>query len=143
MITWEGRSCNNHRFYERGRGATIHGTKGTIMMDRNGYFVYDQDEKVIKQADEKTVSATTDTVGIGGLDVYHMNNFVAGIRNGEALNSPIDEGYKSNLLCHLGNISQHYGRELSVDPKTGRIKNDDEAMTLWSREYEGGWKPQV
>jgi len=143
MITWEGRSCNNHQFYERGRGVTIHGTKGTIMMDRNGYFAYDQDGKVIKQADEKTVSATTDTVGMGGLDVLHMNNFIEGIRSGQTLNSPIDEGYKSNLLCHLGNISQHYGRELSTNSKTGRIENDSEAMSLWTRDYETGWEPQV
>ena len=36
MITWEGKSCNSFQYYDRGRGVTIHGTKGTALLDRNG-----------------------------------------------------------------------------------------------------------
>ena len=40
-ITWEGRSCNGYDLENRGRGASIHGTEGTVVIDRNGYAVYD------------------------------------------------------------------------------------------------------
>ena len=143
MITWEGKSCNSFEYYQRGRGVTIHGTKGTVLLDRNGIQVYDLDGNVVKELKESELSATTDTVGIGGLDVRHMQNFVNGIREGEALTAPVADGYRSNLLCHLGNISQKFGRTLATDPKSGRIKNDDEAMKMWSRDYELGWEPSV
>ncbi|MDX1637428.1 MAG: Gfo/Idh/MocA family oxidoreductase, partial [Balneolaceae bacterium] len=41
MITWEGKSCNPFNYHDRGRGATIHGTEGTILLDRNGYMAWD------------------------------------------------------------------------------------------------------
>lgn len=143
LITWEGRSCNDHRIFGRGRGVTIHGTKGTIMLDRNGYFAYDQDGNIIKELKEEKESATTDIIGAGSLDLYHMQNFVNGIKSNEKLNSPIEEGHKSNLLCHLGNISQKQGKTLSIDTQSGKILNDPKAMQMWAREYQKDWEPTV
>ncbi len=143
MITWEGKSCNPFGYHGWGRGASLHGTKGTILLDRNNYKAFDMDGNVIKEEQEKETSATTNTVGAGALDTYHMQNFLAAIRTGAKQNSPIDEGHKSNLLCHLGNISQHVGRSLRTCTKTGKIFNDGEAMQMWSRRYEPGWEPKV
>ena len=144
MLTWEGRSCNGGiPFYGRGRGASIHGTKGTILLDRNSYILYDEKNKQVKEVKEKTESATTDIVGIGGLDVYHMLNFVNAIRENEPLNSPVAEAHKSNLLCHLGNIAQETGRTLNTNPANGKIYKDRKAMKMWGREYAKGWKPVV
>jgi hypothetical protein len=39
-------------------------------------------------------------------------------------------------------MSQHLGKTLEIDEKTGKPQ-DKEAMRMWSREYEKGWKPQV
>lgn len=143
MITWEGRSCNTLPHYDRGRGSTIHGSNGSMLLDRNVYIAYDKNGKVIKEVKEKEMSATTNTVGAGGLDVYHMNNFLDAIREGAEQNSPIDEGHKSVLLCHLGNMAQETGKALKVDPNTGRVLNSKKAMNMWSREYEKGWEPTV
>ena len=46
------------------------------------------------------------------------------------------------MMCHLGNIAQEVGRTIQVDDKTGRIFNDDEAMTHWKREYAKGWEAE-
>ncbi len=143
MITWEGRSCNPFTYHGRGRGASIHGTKGTIILDRNGYLAYGMDGKVIKDSREKKKSATTNTVGIGNLDILHMTNMLNVIRKNEKQHSPIDEGHKSNLLCHLGNIAQEMGRVLKTNPRNGKILNDRKAMKMWSRDYESGWEPKV
>jgi hypothetical protein len=72
-----------------------------------------------------------------------MENFIASIQNGAQLNSPVEEGVKSNLLCHLGNIAQKNERALDIDPMNGSIKNDEEATSMWSRDYENNWKPEV
>ena len=143
MLSWEGKSCNGLNFYERGRGCTLHGTEGSIMLDRNAYMAYDLKGNLLKQVNERSYSATTDTVGIGGLDVFHTRNFLNAIRKGEGLNSPILEAHKSTLLCHLGNMAQKFGRSLDVDPKTGKVLNDKDAMSLWGRTYEPGWEPKV
>ena len=144
MITWEGRSCNGYPFNNRGRGATIHGDEGTVLLDRGGFELYDKENKLIREEKEKGSNATaaTDTLGIGGLDNLHMLNFVQAIQQDVPLNSPIEEGTKSTLLCHLGNMSQKVGRTLNVDTKTGK-PSDEEAMKMWSRSYQEGWEPKV
>lgn len=142
MITWEGRSCNKFLFFDRGRGATIHGTEGTVMLDRNGYFLYDLEGKLVREMAEAAPSATTDIRGAGALVEYHLDNFFAAIREGAGLHSPIDEGALSTSMCHLGNISQKLDRTLDIDTATGHIVDDEEAMAMWGREYEQGWSPE-
>jgi len=152
MIKWEGRSCNANPIKGTdgdpggGRGAAIHGTEGTLILDRGGYVVYDNDNNLIEYANEaqsgRQVSGTG-TVGGGSLTENHIANFLAAIRGEEAPRSPIEEGRKSVLLCHLGNIAQRTGHTLNVDPDDGRILGDDEAMTFWRRDYESGWEPSV
>ncbi|TQV72594.1 Gfo/Idh/MocA family oxidoreductase [Exilibacterium tricleocarpae] len=143
MITWEGRSCNGFKQHERGRGVTLHGTKGTILLDRNGYKVYDNEGKLIKDVKEKGESATLNTVGGGFLTDLHMQNFVNAVRQGERQNSPIRDGHITNLLCHLGNISQKVGRKLMLDTDNGRILRDRGARKYWSRDYAPGWEMKV
>jgi predicted dehydrogenase len=141
MITWEGRSCNGQPYFGRGRGAMIYGTKGSILLDRNGYLLYDLKGNLLNEQKEGEISATTDTIGVGNLDVLHMNNFFRAITHGENLNSPVEDINNSNLICHLGNISQKMGRSLIFE--NDRIKNDNAAMEMWGREYANGWAPQV
>lgn len=144
MLSWEGKSCNGMDVYQRpgGRGTWLHGTQGTAVVDRGGYIIYDKNNKVIKTENERNSRSSVDTLGITGLDNYHMQNFVDAIKKDEKLNSPIEEAVKSTLLCHLGNMSQKFGKTLSIDTTNGKPK-DAEAMTLWSRSYEKGWEPKV
>src|ERR1035437_9149469 len=41
MISWEGMCCQGMKYYTRGRGSLIEGTEGTVMIDRDGYEIYD------------------------------------------------------------------------------------------------------
>ncbi len=142
MITWEGKSCNPMQYKDRGRGVTIHGTEGSILLDRNKYIAYDMKGNVIKEVEQKEKSETRNIVGGGGLTDLHMANLIDSIRESIELNAPIQDAYKSNLLPHLGNIAQEHG-QLNIDPKTGHIIGNNKANELWSREYEPGWEPQA
>lgn len=143
-ITWEGRSCNPLPHHERGRGASIHGTEGSAVVDRNGYIIYDMDNN---EVDRNTADGDGDSgLGIragGSMTDRHARNFVQAIRDGSKLNQPIDSGHKSVLLCHLGNITQYTGDALHLDPSNGRIVGNREAEEMWSRDYEPGWEPTV
>ena len=142
-ITWEGRSCNGSLVEGRGRGASIHGEKGTVILDRSGYVVYDNDSQEIERDLLEGDEDAMDTRGGGGMTDAHVANFVAAIRGLEAPRAPIDDAYKSVHLCHLGNIAQRTGRGLQCDPSTGRILDDPKAAKLWTREYAPGWEPMV
>ncbi|TRX46452.1 Gfo/Idh/MocA family oxidoreductase [Fulvivirga sp. M361] len=145
-ITWEGRSCNGLPHYGKGRGCTIHGTKGTILLDRENYILYDMQNNVIKHELEKdpgTSNDTKDTTGFDGLTVSHIQNFVNGIREGEALRSEIKDASISTMICHLGNISQDLQQSLDIDTSTGKVIDNKEAMGQWERQYEKGWELKV
>jgi len=144
-ITWEGRSCNKMNVEGASRGFIIYGDKGTLVNYGNDdYKIFDADNKLVKEIQSATKNDGTNTVSAtGNLDLFHFNNFVNSIRGDEKLNSPVNEGHKSVLLCHLANISQRTGRTLYCDPKNGHILNDAGAMKLWRREYEKGWEPKI
>ncbi len=130
-IAWEGLSCSQAGYERSGFGASFHGETGTVIVAGNGYTVLDINNKEIRKE--------TGT----GADAEHLANFAEGIRSGAKLASEIEEGHKSTLLCHLGNIAHRAGRSLRCDPATGRVLGDPEATALWGREYAAGWEPKV
>jgi len=142
-IIWQGQSCNGLTTYGRGRGTVILGTAGSVVLDRDGYTMYDLKEKVVKSSLSVQAGDGLDTRADDEMTALHIDNFVDAIRTGAALRQPIEEGAKSVLLGHLGNIAQSTGRALRIDPTSGRITDDAEAMKLWQREYAPGWAPAV
>lgn len=144
MITWEGKSCNNMSYYGRGRGATIHGTAGTLLIDRNGYEIYDnQNIKTFEYIKPKT-DETTGLVGGGPMTDLHFQNFINAINKSEKLNSPITMAQIPVTMLLLSNIAWKTGKVLEINPANGHILNDRLAMEmLWGREYEPGWEPKV
>jgi hypothetical protein len=52
----------------------------------------------------------------------------------------IEQAHISSSACFLANTSLQLGRALEFDPKTHRVKNDDEANTLLSRPYRKPWQ---
>jgi predicted dehydrogenase len=142
-MIWQGQSCNGLQTFGRGRGTAILGTGGSVVLDRDGYTIYDLKNQVVKQATAQQQGNALDTSADDVATGLHIANFIDGIRNGAKLHAPIAEAAKSNLLCHLGNIAQQTGRKLRVDPSSGHIIGDDDAMKSWGREYAPGWAPTV
>jgi predicted dehydrogenase len=143
-IKWDGRSRTNYRTYGSDRGSIIYGTEGTVFINRDGYKHYDLAGKLLRERKMEGQNQSTELGGAGSLDGLHIMNFIDTIRGKAQLqHSPIDEGAKSTLLCHLANIGYRTGEILKTDPKTGRITNSKEAMKLWSRQYEKGWEPKL
>lgn len=146
-LTWDGRSCNGFHAIG-GRGAVIYGTKGSIHLDRAKYVLYDLGGKPLNTQyenpkKETSANKTSDTVGFDGLTVTHMKNFLNAIANGEKQNSHIADAAISTQLCHLGNIAQELQESLNVDPKTGRVLDNNAAHKMWKRSYEKRWEPKL
>lgn len=143
MISWEGACCNGMPHYGRSRGSVIHGTTGSVLIDRDGYVVYDLTGKKVDEFRTGKETSTADLIGRDSMTDLHFGNLINGIRNGEKLNSPIAVGNVSVTMLQLSNIAYFVNRELKLDTKNGRIQNDAEAMKMWGREYEKGWEMKV
>ena len=115
------------------------------MLSRGGYQLYALDGSLIKDEREGgKQSAGTDTQGGGGLDVNHVGNFFAGIREDKSLNSDIRDASITTMSCHLGNMAQDAGETLKIDTTTGKVLNNDKVMKdWWKREYAEGWEPKL
>jgi len=129
---WDGSSCNP-RAFDKPAFVEFYGEGGSLAISGgNGYSLYDLKGKEIEKKSEP------------GSDVPHFQNFLDSIRGLAKPNSEIEEGQKSTLLCHLGNIAWRTGRTIHFDPKTKKIVGDDEAVKLyWARTYREGWEPKV
>ena len=143
MISWEGKSCEGMKVYGRDRGSTIMGTDGSVLVDRDGYEIYDLKGKKTGESRTGIKTLSADLVGRDSMTDAHFANFIAGIRKGEKLNAPIEVGNVSVTMLQLSNIAWETNRELRLDAKDGRIQDDPEAMKMWGREYEKGWAPEV
>jgi predicted dehydrogenase len=143
MISWEGKSCEGMKYYGRDRGSVVMGTNGSVLMDRDGYEIYDLKGKKTSEFKVGSSTSTADLVGRDSMTDAHFANFIAAIRKGEKLHAPVSEGNIAVTMLQLSNIAWEVGRELHLDSKDGRIQGDADAMKLWGREYEKGWAPRV
>jgi len=143
MLSWEGKSCQGMKFYGRDRGSAIMGTTGTVLVDRDGYEIYDLKGAKTNEFKVGGSTSSADLVGADSMTDAHFANFIAGIRNGEKLNAPISVGNVAVTMLQLSNIAWEVNRELHLDTRDGRIQNDPDAMKMWSRQYERGWAPHA
>ncbi len=129
LLVWEGISWTRRNDNNSQIGVDLRGENGAIYVDDGGYTIYDLTGKAVE----------TEKLGRG--DAEHLQNFLDAVRGGASLNMDIEEGHKSTLFCHLGNIAYRTGQTLAVDSSTGHIVNNPVAQALWSREYRDGWMP--
>ncbi len=141
-IQWDGNSRNAYDKYGRGRGTIIYGSKGSVIIDRGGYTLYDLKGKVIRDSKSLNQESGIALGGGGDLTTRHARNFFEAIRGKATLNSPIEQGAISQMLTHYANIAYRTGKSFEIDENNGRIYDRD-AMKLWRRTYEPGWEPKL
>jgi predicted dehydrogenase len=143
IIQWDGKSRSGYNTYGSDRGTVIYGSEGTVFVNREGYTLYDRMGKKVKSSKSSGTEAGTALGGGGDMTDTHIANFFNVIRGKETkLNSPIEEGAISQMMCHYANISYRIGKSFNVNSANGHILDKD-GMKLWSREYEKGWEPKL
>ncbi len=110
----------------------FYGENGTFAIAGTAWTIYDF--KGTKTGEGK---------GPNSGDGTHIGNFLDTIRGKAKLNSPIEEGQKSTMLCHLANIAYRTNTVVRVDPATGKLIDNPAGEKLWQREYRKGWEPKV
>jgi len=103
----------------------FYGSKKLMVLGRHGggWQVFTNDGKVIDQQYGRFP------------DPPHKENFVESIRTRKLPNADIEEGHRSAVLVHLGNLAYRVGRKIRFDAKTEQIVADDAANKLVKRDY--------
>ena len=143
LLSWEGRSRQGMRLYDRDRGSVIMGTKGSVVIDRGGYDVYDWKGKQTDTFRTGHETSTNDLIGADNMTDAHFANFIAAIHGQGELNSPIPVANVTVTMLLLSNIAWFVDRKLRLDTTNAHILNDEEAMKYWGRTYEHGWEVTV
>ncbi len=131
QILWECHSCNTRGYYGAAVGVEFLGDGGSLLVLDNEWKTFDANNK--QMAEGKAPRRDAD----------HFLNFIEAIRGNASLNSEIEEGQKSTLLCHLGNIAWRTGHTLTLDPARKVVLKDRAATKLWGRDYRRGWEPRM
>ena len=142
-MAWECSCCNHMHHFNRDRGTIVEGTNGTVLVDRDGYEVYDLKGKKIDEFKVGQATSSDDLVGRDSMTDAHFANFIAGIRKGEKLNAPVSVGNVAVTMLQMANVAWMVRRDLNTNPANCMAVNDTEAMRLWSRDYEKGWEPKI
>ncbi len=144
MISWEGKCCNGMKYYGRDRGVAVMGTTGSVIVDRDGYEIYDlKGRKTSEYKADRAMTSSTDLIGRDSMTDLHFTNFIAGIQTGAKLHQPVAQGNVAVTMLQLSNVAWEVNRELHLDTADGKVLNDPAAMKFWGREYEKGWAPHV
>jgi predicted dehydrogenase len=135
MLNFELRSfANDHIAHagEKKKSGTdfqtaFYGTDGTMLVSNNGWKIFRKDGSPGPEA-----KSTGEP---------HEANFLACVKSRKEPNSDVEIGRLSTMLCHLGNVSYHLGRDVKFDGKTETFPNDREANALLTKEYRKGFEP--
>ena len=143
MISWDCRCCNGMKLYDRDRGSVIMGTNGSVLVDRDGYEIFDLKGKKTGEKKAGSETSSNDLMGRDSMTDAHFANFIAGVKKGEKLNAPVSVGNVAVTMLQLANVAWDVKRVLTLDTADGKVQHDPEAMKQWTRTYEKGWEPHV
>ena len=125
-LVWEHRLWTEYSNNHMRSGVEFGGDQATLLIDRKGWTVHRRDGKPERHGKSELMGA-------------HAFNFADAIRGVAPSNAPLQEGHKSAVLCHLGNISSLLNRQVEYDAEREVIVGDPEAATLAGRVYRRPW----
>jgi hypothetical protein len=107
------------------------GENGTLVLDRNGWEVIPEKQKIPAIPVQKNIGV--------GLDL-HVKNFLDCMRNNtpHKLNADIDIGRNVALVAQMGNIAYRTGEKVFWDD-TKQIFKTSAPNKLIVPEYHNGW----
>jgi predicted dehydrogenase len=118
----------------------LRGTLGTIYAGDNYYELIPsqggQFNKDVAPIDPVKVKLEDQ----GDLTARHIRNFIECIHTRSRPNADVEEGHRSTLFSHLGNIALATKTRLDWDPLQERFTNSEAANGLLHYEYRPPWK---
>jgi predicted dehydrogenase len=109
------------------------GTKGVLTITRSRFTITPETIKGQPAMEAMEVKGNN-------LDDAHMRNFLDCIKSRKHPNADVEEGHRSAVMCHLGNIATRLNRAVQWDAVSQEVLHDAEAAAMMSRPYRAPWK---
>ncbi len=109
-VVWEHRLWSGQGMENRSSGVAFYGERGTLIVDRGGWKIYDSTEPLTADGHE--------------LLTPHLRNFVDCVKSRQTPAADLATGLAASELCHLGNAAYRLGREIrpsDLDAETQAI----------------------
>ncbi len=118
--------------WKRAHGMSYIGENGTLVLDRNGWEVVPEKQKIEAVPLQNNVGS--------GLDL-HVRNFLDCIKNNtpRKLNAGIDIGHDVALVAQMGNVAYRTGEKVSWISEKQQF-NSEAANKLITPVYNNGWE---
>lgn len=131
-VQWEHANGIDGGPYGRNHGVAFIGNYGTLVLDRGGWEVIPEGDRMEAVPLQKSQD--------NGLD-KHTTNFVEAVRsrNLEALHAPIEAGAHIAVFSQMGNIAYRTGEKIYWDAKKGRFTSSA-ANKLLAADYHNGYR---
>lgn len=131
-ILWEHATGIDNGNYGRNHGIAFIGNNGTLVLDRKGWEVIAEKNKMKRIPLQKNQGS--------GLD-KHTVNFIEAVksRDTSSLKAPLKVGYDAAMVCHMGNIAFKTGNRINWDNYSGQF-SDEASNALINAHYHNGWE---
>ncbi len=131
-MIWEQAQSIDNGPYGRDHGIAYIGNNGTLVLDRGGW-------EVTPDSNRMEAVALQPSRG-NGLD-FHTQNFIDVVKSRKMndLKCSIQEGAHVAIVCQMGNISYKTGEKLSWDVGKGKF-NQEKANPYMSAKYNNGYQ---
>ncbi len=132
QMTWEHNMATGVGLYGMQHGIAFIGENGTLLLNRQGWEVKPEKDKLEALPWSKSVDS--------GLD-KHAANFIDVVksRKMQDLNCPFEAGAKVAVASHFGNVALRAGEKIYWDEAKNKF-NVEKANQLVKPLYHNGWK---
>ncbi len=121
----------------------IFGTKGLLTLTRGGFQVAPEMKAPAGSREKQPLMEPLASKGsdlASTLNPAHARNFLDCVKSRQRPNADVEEGHRTAVMCHLGNISMRLGRSIRWDAVAEQAIGDPEANHMLSRPYRAPWK---
>lgn len=134
-MLWEHATGIDSGPYGRTEGIAFIGNNGTIVVNRGGYEVIVEKDKM------ESIEKYERPEGVSYLGL-HCKNFIDAIKANDPsmLNTHIKSGSVAAINAQMGNIAYKTGTKVFWDKDKGNFKNNEAANKLISANYHNGWE---
>ena len=132
---------------DREHGVMLHGEKGILIVDRQGWEILPETDRIDKRVREyKAAGVPWQAYRPDRDDMHldHVKNFLECMRTRERPRSDVEISHDSMIGCHLGNAAVRTGRRVYWDVENEKVVDDPEAEAImYKRPYRKPWKLEV
>ena len=131
-MVYSFRGCCDRGIDGKRYGIQFHGTDGTLFVDRSGFQIFPEGNRM-KDVDVELTGGTSDQ------HATHVRDFLDCVKSRNLPASDIEIGHRASSAAMLGNIAYRTGRKIKWDGERERVIGDREASRLLSRAYRKPW----